>query len=195
MPIALNKGTTISLKKAAEQENISKLEKVVVGLGWDASADSNQQFDLDAEAFLLNDRGAVRTEKDLIYYSNLKGPGIEHTGDNLTGDGDGDDEQIKVNLNTIQQDIKEIAFTVSIYDAENRKQNLGMVQNSFIRIFDEITGKELVRYDLKESFSSETGVIVGKLTRKDGSWEFEAIGTGFRGGLIEICKKYGISAE
>lgn len=190
MPINLTKGQKVDLTKGNPG-----LTSIMVGLGWDVNAfDSGAAFDLDAAAFMLGENAKCPTEKDFIFYGNLKHTSgcVEHMGDNLTGEGDGDDEQIKVDLSKIPANISKIAFTVTIYDAEARRQNFGQVSNSFIRIVDNSNGQELIRYDLGEDFSIETAVVVGELYRNNGEWKFNAIGSGFQGGLAALCGHYGI---
>lgn len=196
MAVSLSKGGKVSLAKAAESAGVSTLTKVVVGLGWDTNRyDGGDQFDLDAVAFMLKGDGKVRSDADFIFYNNKDGQGVKHTGDNRTGEGDGDDEQIIVDLNAVPSDIEKIAFTVTIDKAAERSQNFGMVENSFIHIVDEATGAELIRYDLGEDYSIETAVVVGELYRNNGEWKFNAIGSGFQGGLAALCANYGIDAE
>ncbi len=171
------------------------LKQLLVGLGWDVNAyDGGSDFDLDAAAFLLGENGKCATEKDFVFYKNLahSSGGVTHQGDNLTGAGEGDDEQIVVDLAKVPASITKIAFTVTIYEAEKRKQNFGQVSNAFIRIVDNATGQELVRYDLGEDFSIETAVVVGELYRNNGEWKFNAIGSGFSGGLAALCQNYGV---
>ena len=171
------------------------LKKLMVGLGWDVNAfDSGADFDLDAAAFMLGDNGKCPTEKEFIFYGNLTHPSeaLKHMGDNLTGEGEGDDEQIFVDLSKIPSNVSKVAFTVTIYEAESRGQNFGQVSNSFIRIVDESTGQELIHYDLGEDFSIETAVVVGELYKYNGEWKFNAIGSGFQGGLAALCGHYGI---
>ena len=170
----------------------------MVGLGWDANVfDSGADFDLDASAFLLGENGKCPTEREFIFYGNLEhaSESVKHMGDNLTGEGEGDDEQIQIDLTKIPANISKVAFTVTIYEADQRGQNFGQVSNSFIRIVDESTGTELIRYDLGEDFSIETAVVVGELYRHNGEWKFNAIGSGFQGGLAALCGHYGIDAE
>ena len=194
MAVSLSKGNKVSLTKAAAESGVASLTKVVVGLGWDVNRyDGGDAFDLDASAFQLGATGKVNTDSDFIFYNNKVGAGIEHTGDNRTGEGDGDDEQIKVDLLAIPSEIEKVAFTVTIDQAEARRQNFGMVENSYIRIFDEITGTEILRYDLGEDFSIETAVVVGELYKHNGEWKFNAIGSGFNGGLAALCKNYGVN--
>lgn len=193
MSINLSKGQKVDLTK----ENPG-LKKIMVGLGWDVNAfDSGGDFDLDAAAFMLGENGKCPTEKEFIFYGNLDhtSEAVKHMGDNLTGEGDGDDEQIQIDLGKIPENISKIAFTVTIYEAEKRKQNFGQVSNSYIRIVDETTGSELIRYDLGEDFSIETAVVVGELYKNNGKWKFNAIGSGFQGGLAALCGYYGIDAE
>lgn len=191
MPICLQKGQKVSLTKGNPG-----LTKVVVGLGWDVNQfDTGGDFDLDAAAFLLSADGKTGKQENFVFYGNLKDPSesVFHVGDNLTGAGDGDDEQIKVNLATVPEDVSKIAFTVTIYEAESRCQNFGQVNNAFIRVFNEETGEELVRYDLGEDFSIETAVVLGELYKNSGEWKFNAIGSGYQGGLAALCANYGIS--
>ncbi len=190
MPINLSKGQKVDLTKGNP-----KLQNIMVGLGWDVNAfDSGANFDLDAAAFLLNESGKCPTEKEFVFYGNLThtSDSVQHMGDNLTGDGEGDDEQIMIDLSKIPANIERIAFTVTIYDAEAKRQNFGQVSNAFIRIVDESNGMEMIRYDLGEDFSIETAVVVGELYRHNGEWKFNAIGSGFQGGLAALCGHYGI---
>lgn len=191
MPVSLKKGQKVSLTK-----DNPGLTKVVVGLGWDVNQfDTGGDFDLDAAAFLLGDNGRVASSGDFVFYGNLKhtSGSVEHLGDNLTGAGDGDDEQIKVDLSKLPGSITRITFTATIYEAEERRQNFGMVNNAFIRIYNELTGEELLRYDLGEDFSIETAIVVGELYRHNGEWKFNAIGSGFQGGLHALCLNYGVN--
>lgn len=193
MPVSLQKGQKVSLTKGNPG-----LKKVVVGLGWDVNAfDTGGDFDLDAAAFLLTDSGKVSDQKDFVFFGNLSHPSgsVEHQGDNLTGVGDGDDEQIKIDLSKVPPQITKIAFTVTIYDAENRRQNFGQVSNAFVRIYNEATGEELLRYDLGEDFSIETAAVFGELYKNGDEWKFNAIGSGYQGGLAALCANYGIDAE
>ena len=193
MPISLKKGQKVSLTKDAPG-----LTKVVVGLGWDVNAyDTGGDFDLDAAAFLLGDSGRVASSDDFVFYGNLKhtSGAVEHLGDNLTGAGDGDDEQIKVDLTKVPDPVARIAFTATIYEAEERRQNFGMVSNAFIRIYNEASGEELLRYDLGEDFSIETAVVFGELYKNNGEWKFNAIGSGYQGGLAALCANYGVDVE
>lgn len=193
MPISLKKGQKVSLTKGNPG-----LKNVVVGLGWDTNAyDTGSDFDLDAAAFCLTDSGKVSSQNDFVFFGNLnhQSGAVSHLGDNLTGAGDGDDEQIKIDLSKIPAEITKIAFTVTIYEAEARRQNFGQVSNAFVRIFDENTGEELLRYDLGEDFSIETAVVFGELYKNAEEWKFNAIGSGYQGGLAALCNMYGIDAE
>lgn len=193
MPINLSKGQKIDLTKSNPN-----LKKILVGLGWDVNEfDSGYDFDLDASAFLVGSNGKCPRETDFIFYGNLEhsSGAVKHMGDNLTGSGEGDDEQIEVDLTKVPDNITKIAFTVTIYEAERRRQNFGQVNNSFIRIVDAVTDTELIRYDLGEDFSIETAIVVGELYRYNGAWKFNAIGSGFQGGLAALCGHYGIDAE
>ena len=193
MPISLKKGQKVSLSK-----DNPGLSRVVVGLGWDVNAfDTGGDFDLDTAAFLLGDNGKVTRAEDFVFYGNLRHPSgaVEHLGDNLTGAGDGDDEQIKIDLARVPENISHIAFTVTIYEADERRQNFGQVANAFIRIVDEAKGQEILRYDLGEDFSIETAAVFGELYRHNGEWKFNAIGSGYQGGLAALCGHYGIDAE
>jgi Uncharacterized proteins involved in stress response, homologs of TerZ and putative cAMP-binding protein CABP1 len=191
MPINLQKGQKVDLTKGNPG-----LKKLIVGLGWDINKyDGGADFDLDAAAFLLTDSGKVGNDTDFIFYGNLahSSESVVHIGDNLTGEGDGDDEQIVVDLTKIPANISKVSFTVTIYDADTRRQNFGQVSNAYIRIMDESTNKELIRYDLGEDFSIETAVVVGELYKHGTEWKFNAIGSGFQGGLSALCKNYGVN--
>lgn len=193
MPVSLQKGQKVSLTK-----DNPGLKKVVVGLGWDVNAfDTGGDFDLDAAAFLLNDTGKVGGSNDFVFYGNLSHPSgsVVHQGDNLTGVGDGDDEQIKIDLSLVPDNVTKIAFTVTIYEPEQRKQNFGMVNNAFIRIYNEETGEEMLRYDLGEDFSIETAAVFGELYKSGSEWKFNAIGSGFQGGLAALCANFGVDVE
>ncbi len=170
----------------------------MAGLGWDVNAfDSGADFDLDASVFMLGSNGKCPSEKEFIFYGNLShdSGAVQHMGDNRTGAGEGDDEQIMVDLTKIPANIERIVFTVTIYEAAERRQNFGQVSNAFIRLVDDVGGEELARYDLGEDFSIETAVVVGEIYRKNGAWKFNAIGSGFQGGLAALCAHYGIDAE
>ena len=190
MAISLNKGGNLSLSKTDPS-----LNQVLIGLGWDARSTDGVDFDLDASAFLLNESGKVRAETDFIFYNQTRSPegSVEHTGDNRTGEGDGDDEAVKINLAKVPADVQKIAITVTIHDAENRGQNFGQVQNAFIRVVNDQTNVEIVRFDLNEDYSTETAMIFGELYRHNGEWKFRAVGQGYNGGLRAMCGQYGIS--
>lgn len=193
MPVSLQKGQKVSLTKGNPG-----LSKVVVGLGWDVNQfDTGGDFDLDAAAFMLTDSGKVSKSEDFVFFGNLTHPSgsVQHMGDNLTGAGDGDDEQIKVDLSKVPANISKVAFTVTIYDAEIRHQNFGQVNNAFIRVYDETTGEELLRYDLGEDFSIETAAVFGELYKNGSEWKFNAIGSGYQGGLAALCANYGVDVE
>ena len=189
MAISLNKGGNLSLSKTDPN-----LKHILIGLGWDARVTSGTDFDLDASAFLLAGHGKVRGEHDFIFYNQLKSDNgaVEHTGDNRTGAGDGDDEVIKVNLTTVPADVDKIVITVTIHDAQARQQNFGQVGNAFIRIVNEDTGSEVVRFDLAEDYSVETAMVFGEVYRHNGEWKFRAVGQGYSGGLAAMCAQYGI---
>ncbi|OOO00018.1 MAG: chemical-damaging agent resistance protein C [Epulopiscium sp. Nele67-Bin004] len=193
MAINLKKGQKVDLTKGNPN-----LSKILVGLGWDTNQfDGTADFDLDASVFVLGENGKCMIDTDFIFYGNLVHPSksIAHQGDNLTGEGDGDDEQVLISLKDVPANIAKIAFTVTIYDAHSRNQNFGQVSNAFIRVVDEVTGSEILRYDLAEDFSIETALVVGELYRHNGEWKFNAIGSGFQGGLHALCGHYGIDAE
>lgn len=190
MPINLSKGQKVDLTKGNPG-----LKKIMTGLGWDVNAfDTGADFDLDAAAFMLGANGKCPTDKEFVFYGNLSHPSgaVNHMGDNLTGEGEGDDEQILVDLAKIPSNIDKVAFTVTIYDSDVRRQNFGQVSNAYIRIVDESTGQELIHYDLGEDFSIETAIVVGELYRHNNEWKFNAIGSGFQGGLAALCGHYGI---
>lgn len=193
MPVSLSKGQKISLTKTNPG-----LKKVVVGLGWDVNAfDTDSAFDLDSSAFLLTDSGKVSKPEDFVFYGNLNHPSgaVIHCGDNLTGAGDGDDEQVKIDLSQVPPEITRIAFTVTIHEAEQRRQNFGQVNNSFIRLLNEETGEEILRYDLGEDFSIETAAVFAELYKHNNEWKFNAIGSGYQGGLAALCASYGVDVE
>lgn len=190
MPVSLQKGEKVSLTKGNPG-----LKKVVVGLGWDVNAfDTGGDFDLDASAFLLADTGKVTASSDFVFYGNLQhaSGSVQHMGDNRTGAGDGDDEAIKIDLSMVPANITKIAFSATIYEGEQRHQNFGQVSNAYIRIFNEETGEELLRYDLGEDYSIETAVVFGELYKNGDEWKFNAIGNGFQGGLAALCGNYGV---
>jgi len=181
----------INLQKG--QREIIDAPKFTIGLGWDTnSSASGEGFDLDASIFILGENKKVLSDQHFVFYNNLKSPdgAIEHTGDNLTGDGDGDDEQIKVDLSKIDASVAEICVVVTIHEAESRKQNFGQVRNSFVRVFDPNTNADIVKYELEEDFSIETAVEFGRIYKREGKWKFEAVGIGMKGGLQDYLSKY-----
>jgi tellurium resistance protein TerD len=190
MALSLAKGGNISLSKADPT-----LTRILLGLGWDARSTSGDEFDLDASAFMLNDSGKVRSDADFIFYNQLRSAegSLEHTGDNRTGDGDGDDEALKIDLPKVPTDIQRIIFPVTIHDAQSRRQNFGMVKNAFIRVVNDDTGVELARYDLSEDASTETAMIFGEVYRHNGEWKFRAVGQGYAGGLHALAKDHGVN--
>ncbi len=193
MPISLSKGQKVSLTK-----DNPGLKKVVVGLGWDTNTfDTGADFDIDSSAFLLTESGKVSKPEDFVFYGNLKHPSgaVTHCGDNRTGAGEGDDEQIKIDLSKIPAEITKIDFTVTIHEAEARRQNFGQINNSFIRIYNEETNEEILRYDLGEDFSIETAAVFGELYKHGNEWKFNAIGSGYQGGLAALCESFGVDVE
>ncbi|MEU9122376.1 TerD family protein [Streptomyces sp. NPDC048506] len=190
MGVSLSKGGNVSLTKEAPN-----LTAVVVGLGWDARTTTGTDFDLDASALLTNDQGKVANDQNFVFFNNLKSPdgSVEHTGDNITGEGEGDDEQIKVNLAGVPADVAKIVFPVSIYDAETRQQSFGQVRNAFIRVVNQADNKELARYDLSEDASTETAMVFGELYRNGAEWKFRAIGQGYASGLRGIAQDFGVN--
>lgn len=190
MVVSLAKGQKVDLTKTNPG-----LQKVMIGLGWDTNKyDGGHDFDLDTSIFLLDETGKVKDPSDFVFYNNTTGGNgsVVHSGDNLTGDGDGDDEVVYVTLNEVPAAIQKITFTVTIHEAESRNQNFGMVSNAFIRIVNDANGQELIRYDLGEDFSIETALVVGELYRHGGEWKFSAIGSGYQGGLAALCNDFGL---
>ncbi|MCJ0906054.1 chemical-damaging agent resistance protein C [Rhodococcus sp. SRB_17] len=190
MGVTLAKGGNVSLSKAAPN-----LTKISVGLGWDARSTSGADFDLDASALVTGPERKVLSDLHFVFYNNLRSPdgSIEHTGDNLTGDGDGDDEVINVDLSAVPPNVTNIFFPVSIHDADARLQSFGQVTNAYIRVVDLSTGSELARYDLSEDASTETAMIFGELYRHNAEWKFRAIGQGYASGLAGIARDYGVN--
>ena len=181
----------INLQKG-QRESITA-QKFTIGLGWDTNnSATGGSFDLDASIFILGENGKLVSDSHFIFYNNLKSPteAVVHSGDNLTGEGDGDDEQVMVDLSKIEPSAKEICVVVTIHDADARKQNFGQVRNSFIRIVDSISNVELVKYELDEDFSIETAVEFGRIYNRNGEWKFEAVGAGMKGGLQDYLNKY-----
>ena len=191
MAVCLKKGQKVDLTKSNPG-----LKKITVGLGWDVNRyDGGSDFDLDASAFLLGANGRVPTDSDFVFYGNSTDPsgGVSYGGDNRTGEGEGDDEQIFVDLSLIPAGVEKIDFTVTIYEAAERRQNFGQVSNAYVRLVDDATGQELIRYDLEEDFSIETALVVGEIYRHNGDWKFNAIGSGFQGGLEALCRNFGVN--
>lgn len=190
MAISLQKGGNISLSKEAPT-----MTKMVLGLGWDVRATDGSAFDLDASAFLLGATGKVRSDADFIFYNQAKSSdgSVEHAGDNRTGEGDGDDESIIIDLTRVPADVEKIAVAVTIHDAETRNQNFGQVSSAYIRCVNEANGTEVARYDLSEDASVETAMIFGEIYRNNGEWKFKAIGQGFKGGLGPLANNYGVN--
>lgn len=190
MAISLSKGQKVDLTKTNPG-----LTKAIVGLGWDTNKyDGGKDFDLDSSVFLLGENGKVNSDSDFVFYNNTTGGNgsVVHTGDNRTGEGDGDDEQISIELNKVPANIHRIAFTITIHDAEARSQNFGQVSNAYVRILNEASNDELIRFDLGEDFSIETALVVGELYRHNGEWKFSAIGSGFQGGLASLATNFGL---
>jgi tellurium resistance protein TerD len=190
MSVSLTKGGNVSLTKQAPN-----LTVVQVGLGWDARSTTGVDFDLDASALGLNAEKKILNDQFFIFFNNLKSPdgSIEHLGDNLTGEGDGDDEVINVNLAAVPVEVDSIVFPVSIYDADSRGQSFGQVRNAFIRVVNQANGTELARYDLSEDASTETAMVFGELYRNGAEWKFRATGQGYASGLAGIARDFGVN--
>ncbi|MCO6427622.1 TerD family protein [Nitrosomonas communis] len=189
MAVSLAKGGNVSLSKTTPE-----LKKILIGLGWNTRSTDGQDFDLDASAFMLNELGKVRSDDDFIFYNNLFSSckSVQHTGDNRTGAGDGDDEAIILDLEKIPVDVQRLAITVTIYDADERKQNFGQVSGAFMRIVNMENDIELARFDLSEDYSTETAMIFGEIYRHNGEWKFKAVGQGFSGGLDAMCNNFNV---
>ncbi len=190
MAISLQKGGNVNLSKEAPG-----LSKILIGLGWDVRATDGADFDLDGSAFLLSASGKVRSNADFVFYNQSKSDNgaVEHTGDNRTGAGDGDDEAIIINLPAVPADVEKIAITVTIHDADARRQNFGQVSSAFIRCVNADTNVEIARFDLSEDASVETAMIFGEVYRHNGEWKFKAIGQGFKGGLAALAQHFGVN--
>ncbi|MDR0633369.1 MAG: TerD family protein [Azoarcus sp.] len=190
MAISLQKGGNINLSKEAPG-----MKKMTVGLGWDVRATDGAGFDLDASAFLLNSSGKVRSDTDFIFYNQPKSPdgSVQHGGDNRSGEGEGDDEQILIDLDKVPADIEKISICVTIHDAEARRQNFGMVSRAYVRCVNTGPDTEVARFDLSEDASVETAMIFGEIYRHGGEWKFKAIGQGFAGGLGPLAKNFGVN--
>jgi tellurium resistance protein TerD len=190
MGISLSKGGNVSLSKTDPS-----LKNVLVGLGWDARPTAGADFDLDASAFMVKEDGKVRSDSDFIFYNQTKSTcgSVEHTGDNRTGAGDGDDESVIILLDKVPADIQRIVFCVTIHDAEMRKQNFGQVNHAYVRVVNKDSNNEVTRYDLSEDASIETAMVFGEIYRHSGEWKFKAVGQGYAGGLAALAKQYGIN--
>lgn len=189
MGISLSKGGNISLSKTDPT-----LKSVIVGLGWDTRATDGADFDLDASAFMVKEDGKVRSDSDFIFYNQIRSTcgSVEHAGDNRTGAGEGDDETIIVLLDKVPPDVQRIVFTVTIHEADARKQNFGQVARAFVRIVNKDSNNEVARYDLSEDASVETAMIFGEIYRHGGEWKFRAVGQGYAGGLAALARQYGV---
>jgi tellurium resistance protein TerD len=190
MAISLQKGGNVNLSKEDPT-----LKRVIIGLGWDPRSTDGATFDLDGSAFLLRGDGKVRADQDFIFYNNLKSSdgSVQHTGDNRTGQGEGDDERIAVDLGRVPQEVERIVFSVTIHEADARRQNFGMVARAFIRCVNAEGEREIARYDLSEDSSTETAMIFGELYRYGGEWKFRAVGQGYNGGLGPLAKSFGVN--
>lgn len=190
MAVSLTKGGNVSLTRS-----VPALKRILVGLGWDARPTTGADFDLDASAFLLGENGKVRRDEDFIFYNKLLSDcgSVEHTGDNRTGAGDGDDEALKIDLDKVPDTIKRIAVCVTIDDAAARRQNFGQVGNAFMRIANLENDVEIARFDLSEDYSTETAMVFGEIYRHSGEWKFKAVGQGFAGGLAALCGQFGVT--
>ncbi|MFI8438463.1 TerD family protein [Streptomyces sp. NPDC079020] len=190
MGVSLAKGGNVSLTKEAPG-----LTAVLVGLGWDVRTTTGTGYDLDASALLVDEAGKVLSDQHFVFFNNLASPdgSVEHTGDNLTGEGEGDDEVVKVNLAAVPADVARIVFPVSIHDAESRGHSFGQVRNAFIRVVNQAGGAELARYDLSEDAATETAMVFGELYRNGAEWKFRAVGQGYASGLAGIAKDFGVN--
>lgn len=190
MGISLSKGGNVSLSKTDPS-----LKNVIVGLGWDARPTDGADFDLDASAFMVKEDGKVRSDSDFIFYNQTKSTcgSVEHTGDNRTGAGDGDDEALVVLLDKVPADVQRVVFCVTIHDADMRKQNFGQVNHAYVRVVNKDSNNEVARYDLSEDASIETAMIFGEIYRHSGEWKFRAVGQGYAGGLAALARQYGIN--
>ena len=190
MSVSLSKGGNVSLSKEAPG-----LRSVLVGLGWDARTTTGADFDLDASALILGTSGKILSDQHFVFFNNLTSPdgSVQHLGDNRTGEGEGDDEQVKVHLADAPQDVDKIVFAVSIYDGDSNQQSFGQVRNAFIRVVNEDDGREITRYDLSEDASTETAMIFGELYRNGADWKFRAVGQGYSTGLRGIAQDFGVN--
>lgn len=212
MGVSLTKGANVSLSKqgvqaaAAQDPNNTVLanlatslpetglDTVFLGLGWDARTTTGVAFDLDASAILVDANGKVVGDKGMVFYGNLHSTddSVVHSGDSLTGRGDGDDEQITVILSGVPAEVDKIVFPVSVYDAENRQQNFGQVHTAYIRVVEADSNAEIARYDLTKDAATETAMVFGELYRNGSEWKFRAVGQGYASGLSGIAQEYGV---
>jgi len=191
MPINLSKGQKVDLTKGNKG-----LDHILAGLGWDVNKyDGGHDFDLDVSVFMTDEQNKVLSDACFVFYNNPKGPedSVIYSGDNRTGEGEGDDESVNITLSKVPAAVAKIAFTVTIHEADKRGQNFGQVSNAYIRIVDTASNEELLRYDLGEDYSVETAIVVGELYRHSGEWKFSAIGSGFSGGLEALCRNFGVN--
>ena len=190
MAISLQKGGNVNLSKEAPG-----LTQLTVGLGWDARSSDGAAFDIDSSAFLLKTDGKVRADQDFIFYNNLKSTdgSVQHSGDNRTGMGEGDDETVRIDLSKVPPEVERIAVCVTIHDADSRRQNFGQVQKAFIRCVNSATNQEVARYDLSEDGSAETAMVFGEVYRNGADWKFKAVGQGYKGGLGALASSFGVS--
>ena len=190
MAVSLQKGGNVSLTKESPG-----LTSVLVGLGWDTRVTDGAEFDLDASVFMLNESGKVLSDDAFIFYNNKKSTcgNVEHLGDNRSGEGEGDDEQVKLNLAGMPEDVKKLVFAVTIHDAEARRQNFGQVNNAYIRLVNAADNSEIARYDLSEDASVETAMLFGEVYRHNADWKFKAVGQGFAGGLGAMAASMGVN--
>jgi tellurium resistance protein TerD len=192
MAISLQKGGNVSLTRTAPT-----LKRILIGLGWEARSTNGAPFDLDASMFMVGESGKVESDADFIFYNQTHSScgSVEHTGDNLTGDGDGDDESMKVGLDKVPSTIHRLVIAVTIHDAESRKQNFGMVQGAFVRLLNMDDDVEVTRFDLSEDYSTETAMVFGEIYRHNGEWKFKAVGQGYAGGLYALAIQYGVNVN
>ena len=190
MAVSLKKGENVSLSKTDPT-----LKNVLIGLGWNARASDGADFDLDASLFMVGENGKVAGDDWFIFYNQLRSPcgSVEHTGDNRTGAGDGDDEAIKVALEKVPANIYSLVIAVTIHDAEARRQNFGMVRDAFVRLVNADSDQEVLRFDLSEDYSTETAMVFGEIYRRGGEWKFRAVGQGYAGGLYSLCMQHGVN--
>lgn len=192
MGLSLKKGGNISLSKT-----VPNLKNVLIGLGWDARSSDGEDFDLDASLFMVGENGKVRSDADFIFYNQTSSTcgSVEHTGDNRTGEGDGDDESLIVKLDKVPSVIQRLVIAVTIHDADLRKQSFGQVRDAFVRIVNQDNDAEVTRFDLSEDYSTETAMIFGEVYRHNGEWKFKAVGQGFAGGLYALAKQHGVNVN